>query len=73
MKKIEKWIKSWEWPDDVTNEVEKLLKDGQTLNICAGASRLGDVKIDLDLRKQTCRKATCATCNLMMRRSIIQS
>ena len=25
MKKVAKWIKSWEWPDEVTDEVEKLL------------------------------------------------
>jgi len=48
MKKIAKWIKSWEWPDEVTDEVEALLEPGRTLNICAGANRLGDVKIDLD-------------------------
>ena len=56
MKKIEKWIKSWEWPDEVTDEIEKLLEDGQTLNICAGASRLGDVKIDLDPQKADVQK-----------------
>jgi hypothetical protein len=56
LKKIEKWIKSWEWPDEVTDEIEKLLEDGQTLNICAGASRLGDVKIDLDPQKADVQK-----------------
>ena len=48
MKKIAKWVKSWEWPQDITDEVESRLLPGRTLNICAGASRLGDVKIDLD-------------------------
>ena len=48
MKKIAKWIKSWEWPQEITDNVEALLERGETLNICAGASRLGDVKIDLD-------------------------
>ena len=56
MKKIAKWIKSWEWPDDVTDEVEKLLEPGKTLNICAGASRLGDVKIDLDPQRADIQK-----------------
>ena len=48
MKKVAKWIKSWEWPQDITNNVEALLQPGTTLNICAGNNRLGDVKIDLD-------------------------
>ena len=56
MKKVAKWIKSWEWPDEVTDEVEKLLEPGQTLNICAGANRLGDVKIDLDPKKADVQK-----------------
>lgn len=50
MKKVAKWIKSWEWPQEITDEVESRLQPGLTLNICAGASRLGDVKIDLDPR-----------------------
>jgi len=56
MKKVAKWIKSWEWPDEVTDEVEKLLEPGITLNICAGASRLGDVKIDLDPSQEDVQK-----------------
>ena len=56
MKKIAKWIKSWEWPEDVTNEVEQLLEPGTTLNICAGSNRLGDVKIDLDPQKADVQK-----------------
>jgi len=48
MKKVAKWIKSWEWPQEITDEVESRLLPGRTLNICAGASKLGDVKIDLD-------------------------
>lgn len=51
MKKIAKWIKSWEWPQDITDNVEALLDPGNTLNICAGNNRLGDVKIDLDPKK----------------------
>lgn len=57
MEKVAKWIKSWEWPDEVTDEVEKLLEPGITLNICAGASRLGDVKIDLDPQRADIQKA----------------
>tara|TARA_Y100000004_G_scaffold49875_1_gene54871 strand:+ start:1384 stop:1845 length:462 start_codon:yes stop_codon:yes gene_type:complete len=56
MKKVAKWIKSWEWPDDITNNVERLLLPGSTLNICAGTNRLGDVKIDLDPKKADVQK-----------------
>jgi len=56
MKKIAKWTKSWEWPQDITDNVEALLKEGQTLNICAGNNRLGDVKIDLDPKNQAILK-----------------
>ncbi len=56
MKKIAKWIKSWEWPQEITDNVEALLEPGETLNICAGASRLGDVKIDLDPQNATVQK-----------------
>lgn len=63
MRKIAKWIKSWEWPDEITDEIEaRLLWDdrtdtvGETLNICAGANRLGDVKIDLDPQKAEVQK-----------------
>jgi hypothetical protein len=56
MKKIAKWVKAWEWPQEVTDEVEALLESGRTLNICAGASRLGDVKIDLDPKQADVQK-----------------
>ena len=52
MKKVAKWVKSWEWPQDITNNVEALLDPGSTLNICAGNSRLGDVKIDLEPKRE---------------------
>jgi len=52
MKKVAKWIKSWEWSEEITDNVEALLKEGKTLNICAGNNRLGDVKIDLDPKNQ---------------------
>jgi hypothetical protein len=56
MKKIAKWIKSWEWPQDISDNVESLLQEGYTLNICAGNSRLGDIKIDLDPKNQDVQK-----------------
>ena len=52
MRKVAKWIPSWEWSDDITENVAKLLcvnvKEGLTLHICCGASELGDVFLDLD-------------------------
>ena len=56
MKKIAKWIKSWEWPIEITDQVESRLQPGETLNICAGASRLGDIKVDLDPRNAQVQK-----------------
>ncbi len=56
MKKVAKWIKSWEWPQEITDEVRARLKPGITLNICSGASPLGDVKIDLDPQKADVQK-----------------
>ena len=48
MRKVAKWIPSWEWPQEITENIEKLLGEGETLHICAGSSKLGDVKIDID-------------------------
>lgn len=56
MKKVAKWVKSWEWPQDITDNVEELLDPGSTLNICAGTNRLGDVKIDLDPKSENVQK-----------------
>ena len=51
MRKVAKWIKSWQWPQEITDNVEKLLDQGETLHICAGVSKLGDVKIDIDPKR----------------------
>tara|TARA_R100001594_G_C3867283_1_gene222537 strand:+ start:36 stop:488 length:453 start_codon:yes stop_codon:yes gene_type:complete len=56
MKKIAKWIKSWEWPDEISENVRSLLEPGQTLHICSGNSEIGDVKIDLDPRRADVQK-----------------
>jgi len=37
----------WIWNNDVDLFVRNLIK-GKSLNVCAGKSKLGDVKIDLD-------------------------
>lgn len=39
--------KAWVWPEQVENELKKYIR-GYSLNICAGLSSLGDVKIDLE-------------------------
>ena len=51
MKKVAKWIKSWEWPNEISDNVKSLLEPGKTLHICAGNSNIGDVKIDLDPKR----------------------
>ena len=56
MKKIAKWIKSWEWPDEISENVRSLLEPGQTLHICSGNSDIGDVKVDLDPRRADVQK-----------------
>lgn len=35
------------WPEDVTNEIERLLIPS-TLHVCCGRSHLGDVRVDLN-------------------------
>jgi|TARA_R110000824_G_scaffold167053_1_gene343829 hypothetical protein len=61
MQKVAKWIKSWEWPEEVTENVRELLlvddKGGQTLHICCGSSTLGDVFIDADPQRADIVKA----------------
>ena len=39
--------KSWIWPEQVTDLVKSLII-GKSINVCSGASALGDVKIDLE-------------------------
>ncbi len=56
MKKVAKWIKSWEWPNEISDNVRSLLEPGKTLHICAGNSDIGDVKIDLDPKRADIQK-----------------
>jgi len=56
MKKVAKWIKSWEWPQEISENVKNLLEPGITLHICSGNSNIGDVKVDLDPKKADVQK-----------------
>tara|TARA_Y100001937_G_scaffold128325_1_gene203993 strand:- start:1121 stop:1591 length:471 start_codon:yes stop_codon:yes gene_type:complete len=56
VKKVAKWIKSWEWPNEISDNVRSLLEPGKTLHICAGNSDIGDVKIDLDPKRADIQK-----------------
>ena len=33
MRKVAKWIKSWQWPQEITDNIEKLLDQGVNLTI----------------------------------------
>lgn len=39
--------KVWIWPEKVERKIKNYIR-GYTLNVCAGRSKLGDIKIDLD-------------------------
>ena len=47
MKKETKLQKCWVWNDKVSDFVKERVK-GYSLNICAGLSKIGDVRVDLD-------------------------
>ena len=47
MREVAKLRESWIWPDAVLDYARTKMQ-GYTLNVCAGASELGDVQIDLD-------------------------
>ena len=47
MKKHLKLKPSWVWDKTVEEFVKSIMK-GHSLNVCAGQSTLGDVKLDLD-------------------------
>ena len=47
MKKQTKLQKCWIWNETISDFVKERIK-GYTLNVCAGASDIGDVKVDLD-------------------------
>lgn len=51
MEKVAKWIKSWEWPQEINENVELLLEEGETLHVCCGTSEIGDVFVDLDPKR----------------------
>ena len=51
MEKVAKWIKSWEWPQEINENVELMLAEGETLHICCGTSEIGDVFVDLDPKR----------------------
>jgi len=46
---------SWLWPDDIEKFVKSKVK-GRSLNICAGKSSIGTVKIDLNPQNKTVKK-----------------
>ena len=52
MKKETKLKKSWIWNKTVEDFVKTKIK-GHSLNVCAGKSSIGDVKIDLDPANKT--------------------
>jgi len=56
MKAKYKIKQSWLWDKDISDFVESKI-NGYTLNICAGLSKIGDIKIDLDPRDPSVIKA----------------
>lgn len=56
MKKETKLRESWMWNGTVEEFVEEKIK-GHSLNVCSGASKLGDVKVDLDPKDKSIIKA----------------
>ena len=48
--------KSWVWNETVNDFVKNKMK-GHSLNVCAGESELGDVKIDLDPKDRSVIKS----------------
>ena len=54
--KTTKLVKSWVWNESVNDFIKDKIK-GYSLNACAGKSKLGDVKIDLDPADRTVIKA----------------
>mgnify|MGYP003149666211 FL=1 len=57
MEKVAKWIKSWEWPQEINENVKLMLEEGETLHICCGSSEIGDVFVDLDPQRPDIVKA----------------
>lgn len=48
--------KSWVWPNLVTEKVRPFIQ-GYSLNVCAGLSELGDIRLDIDPKLPTVQKA----------------
>lgn len=56
MKEHEKLRDSWVWSGDIESFIKQRIK-GRSLNICAGKSPLGDVRVDLDPKDRTIIRA----------------
>ena len=57
VRKVARWIKSWEWPDEITQNIAALLDNrGETLHICCGSSKLGDVLVDIEPQRHDIEK-----------------
>lgn len=56
MKKVAQIEDSWVWPDSVQEFVKDHI-EGHSLNICAGRSEVGDVRVDLDPQNAEVQKA----------------
>jgi ubiquinone/menaquinone biosynthesis C-methylase UbiE len=56
MKQHEILKDSWVWPFDVEHFVKSQIK-GYSLNICAGESKVGDVRVDLDPKDKSILRA----------------
>jgi len=57
MEKVAKWVKSWEWPQEINENVKLMLEEGETLHICCGTSEIGDVFVDLEPQRPDIVKA----------------
>jgi len=56
MEKTTKLQKCWIWNKTVEEFIKKHI-EGYSLNVCAGKSKLGDVKVDLDPKDKSIIKA----------------
>lgn len=46
--RLVKWRQAWRFPRHVSKWFEEFVEGGLSLNVCAGGSRIGNVKLDLD-------------------------
>lgn len=44
-----RWRPAWQWPDEAKDKIEAEMETcpGPVLHLCCGASRLGDIRVDL--------------------------